>query len=105
MSMLMARAPHEHLDRLRAFFQKLESAIEGTPYEDDETVMMYPKDDESLAKLIRREWNAVWNLWERILIGYEMLIENCCDQTVSHLAWRKDIEAALVAAGIEKESS
>ena len=37
----------------------------------------------------------------RVVFGYQILVDNCCDPNESALEWRPDIKAALEKAGIE----
>lgn len=54
--------------------------------------------DQLIAKAVRRHQQR-WSL-QRVVFGYQILVSNC-DPDESALEWRKDIKAALEAAGIE----
>lgn len=41
-----------------------------------------------------------WSL-ARIVFGYQMLVDNCCDPAAATIEWRPDIKAAMEKAGIE----
>lgn len=80
--MKMARAPQEQIDALWKFLRKIDSLMDA---------------GESVQLFIDKNWRKVATVYERILFGYQTLIENCCDQTQSTLEWKPEIEAAIVS--------
>jgi len=86
----MAKASADDLKRVRRFFQAIEEAMETGQGQD------------SVGRLVREHWRGVDVAWERVLIGYAVLVDNCCDPNADTLEWRPDIEAAMKAAGLER---
>lgn len=58
---------------------------------------------ERFAELIEQFWNGdlinrttgISNLWQRIVFGYETLLDNACDPNSKFLEWREDIAKFL----------
>jgi hypothetical protein len=88
----MARATCDDLKGLREFFQELSETMErGAP-------------DASLGYVVVKYWRGlVETAWERVLMGYEVMLANACDPTASTLEWKPDIARALAAAGLLQE--
>lgn len=84
--MRMAKAPQEQIDRLYRFLQRLGERVEHN--------------SATLPEFVHKHWPAVENCWERILFGYQTLLQ-ITDPNESHLALRSDIAAACTAAGIK----
>jgi len=86
----MARAYPEQVQRVREWFQKLEELL------DDEKTT-----SSDYGIWISAHYHEVANDWERILFGYDTLIENVCDQTKSFLEFKPEIKEAMeMASGV-----
>lgn len=107
--MKMARASQADIDSLWLFLQDLEAAEDRDEYwnaaHDD--LIEIPEDekgwqeaDDRLLKWVRQNIDKIRG-FERIVFGYQMLLENCCDPALSYLDWRPDVKAACESAGIE----
>jgi hypothetical protein len=83
----MARAYPDQVQRMREWFQGLENIMH------DETA-----ENEDVSMWINQHYQEVANDWERILFGYDTLIENVCDQTKSYLEFKPEILAAFALA-------
>ena len=94
MSMKMARASNEEIEATMDLAANLESLISyGCLSDGDESVDNL---DEEIAKLVRNHLRR-WSL-QRIVFGYQVLVDNCCDPDESALEWRKDIRVLVEAA-------
>jgi hypothetical protein len=83
----MARAYPDQVQRVREWFQKLEELL------DDERTS-----SSDYGIWISAHYHEVANDWERILFGYDTLIENVCDQTKSYLEFKPEILSAFALA-------
>lgn len=84
-AMKMARAMPSQIEATRQWFQKLEELMEDEgngPFEIGAYVLK------------TFEQNRI-DEYERILFGYETLVENACDQSLSYLEWKPEIKKAL----------
>lgn len=84
-AMKMARAMPPQIEATRQWFQKLEELMEDEgngPFEIGAYVLK------------TFEQNRI-DEYERILFGYETLVENACDQSLSYLEWKPEIKKAL----------
>lgn len=91
--MKMARAYPDQLQRTREWFQKIEEMLddEGSgPFEVGAFIMK------------TFEKNRI-DEYERILFGYETLIDNACDQTKSYLEFKPEILVAIAVASRAEE--
>jgi hypothetical protein len=81
----MARASQEQLDTLRKWFQELEAMLE------DEKSDMH-----DIGQFVSKTYEARRiDEYERILMGYETMIENACDQSLTYLDFKPEIKAAM----------
>jgi hypothetical protein len=85
--MRMARAYPDQVQRVREWFQKLDELL------DDEK-----STSDDYGRWISGHYHEVANDWERILFGYDTLIENVCDQTKSYLEFKPEILDAFALA-------
>lgn len=82
----MARAYPDQVQRVREWFQKLEEILD-----DEKTTSA------DYGAWIAGHYHEVSSDWERILFGYDTLIENVCDQTKSYLEFKPEIKEAISA--------
>lgn len=107
--MTLAKASKKDIDALFQFLQDLEAAVDRDEYWNDardDLVEHDPNDgwqeaDERLLKFVRKNWPKARG-FERIVLGYQTLLDNCCDPALGHLDWRPDVKAACEAAGIKE---
>jgi hypothetical protein len=85
--MRMARAMPEQVQRLREWFQKLEELLE-----DEKT------DSGDYGRWISAHYHEIAYEWERILFGYDVLVDNVCDKSLSYLEYRPEIAMAFALA-------
>lgn len=81
----MARALPAQIESMRQWLQKLEELMDDDgngPFEIGAYVMK------------TFEQNRI-DEYERILFGYETLVENACDQSKSYLDWKPDIKVLI----------
>lgn len=106
----MAKASPDDVQRVREFFQLIEEVFEYgtyTPESADEEGVSIHVDDHTLVALLRDRWADVQgrplvsSAWSRVVHGFEVLVTNCCDPAAGVLEWRPDILVAMHAAGIE----
>lgn len=53
-----------------------------------------------ILKFVHHNWRRMLG-YERVVFGYEILVDNVCDPDKTYLDWRPDVKAALKAAGID----
>lgn len=110
--MRMAKAPQEHVDRLREWMQFNDelchidptNSYEWNRFKDDWN------DDERFLKIIKHCEDDEGFNWEyyldyfranishihmRIIFGYEVLVDNACDPELDYLDYNKEIKEAL----------
>lgn len=102
--MKMAKADAQDVDSVREFFQMLEEVLEYgtyTPPNDEHEEESIDVDDETLMSMIRERWGirgpGVGASWRRVVMGYAVLVGNCCDPDADTLEWRPDIQKMLEA--------
>lgn len=105
--MKMARATQEDVKVLREFLEWLENYSEdGTDSrgEFDEDAYSYPAiDDEAALEFIRGQFSRfcrtrnVGTVWNRIVMGYEVLHDNVCDPEKDYLDWKPELQAVIDA--------
>jgi hypothetical protein len=78
-----ARARPEQVQRVREWFQELEEVLDAD------------KDYHEVGHWLLSTYPRVDNEWERILFGYETIVENACDPTLSYLDFKPEIKAAM----------
>lgn len=82
-SIVMAKAPQADLDAVRQFLDALQTNVE-----DD-------VDEETLGRWVRNAYPEIEGIWERILFGYETLVANACDPTLTYLDWKPEIKQLM----------
>ncbi len=80
----MAKASQSDVDAVRDFFQALESKLD-----------YWETTDESLGQWLETAYPTISSAWERILLGYEVLVTNACDPTLTYLDYKPEIKQAL----------
>ena len=110
--MRMAKAPQEHIDSLRLWLQVTEEISKIDPtneYEWSEFKNDY-EDDESFMKMLnhfedKNGFNYefyfdyfqrhISHIYGRIIFGFEVLLDNCCDPEKDYLDFNVRIKTAL----------
>ncbi len=104
--MRMAAASKEDVALMREFLRDLEAACngdytipKGTEGEDEEDIV--DMSDERLAQFVRCEFSRIRLHYERILSGYNVMYDNACDPTLSHLEFKPEILRRLAPQNVE----
>lgn len=90
--MKQAKASEADIQAVLDFFDDVEQWIEYTERPDGVS---------SLGELVERAWLAVGPAWRRVVFGYKLLLDNCCDPDAPTLEWRPDLKALLDQAKID----
>jgi len=109
----MAKAPKEHIDRLRTWMQFTDeiSKIDLDNQREWESFTEDWKHEEDFIKIIKHctdEYDCfsseyyfdyfhsnISYIYSRIILGFEILLDNCCDQKLDYLDFNKDISQGL----------
>jgi hypothetical protein len=81
----MARAYPDQVQKVREWFQKLDEMVSSDS-------------GDAVGDWLLTSYPEIENEWERILFGYDTLIENACDQTKSYLEFKPEILDAFARA-------
>jgi hypothetical protein len=81
--MVCARARPEQVQRVREWFQELDEIVNSD------------KEHHEVGHWLLSTYPRVDGEWERILFGYETMVENACDPTLSYLDFKPEIKAAM----------
>jgi len=104
--MKMAKASKEDIERCIKFFQFIEEFMEygtHTPENDEFEEDSIDLDDEAFVEKLRELWGgrfkaaAVDCAWTRVVMGCDILIDNCCDPSSDVLEWKPEIAKQLAA--------
>lgn len=110
--MKMTKAKQEHVDRLRSWLQFNDELCKIDPenkeeweglkndYEDEEdffTIMKGCEDEDgfSWGLYMRYYYSNISHIHMRIIFGFEVLVDNCCDPELDYLEYRSDIKKGL----------
>ena len=112
----MAKAPQEHVDKLRIWmrFNDVLMKIDPTYFREWLDFKRDWDEDEAYTEIILQiedeEGNFSWELyasyyqenishiWNRILFGFEVLLDNVCDPELDYLDFNKELKAMLKRA-------
>jgi len=81
--LVCARAHPDQVQRVREWFQELEERLDL----DGEYA--------EIGHWLITNYPRVESEWERILFGYETMVENACDPTLSYLDFKPEIKSAM----------
>jgi hypothetical protein len=113
--MRMAKAPQEHVERLRNWMQFNDELCKIEPtneYEWKEFKNDW-SEDEDFGPIIRQceddegfSWEYYMNYYQsiiswihmRIIMGFEVLVENVCDPDLDYLEFNKELKGLLEAS-------
>lgn len=85
--MTAAKCSTEDLGQVREFLRKLEELVHAGSHKD-------------LVEFVERNFeHHCGRHYERLIFGYETLVENACDPNVSHLEWKPEIKHLIEEAG------
>lgn len=106
--MMIAKASPADIERAIGLLQLLEATIPSNPWRsaffpEDEA----PLDDDNKADL-RRFYDECSKLSAglgRIIWGYQVLLDNCCDPNSTVLDWKPEIKAKMDADVVGKENT
>ncbi len=108
--MRLAKAPEEHVDRLRIWMQFNDELCKIDPRNEYEWNRLKEDwgDDESFSPIIKHCENSdgefefdyymdyysshISHIHMRIIFGYSTLVENCCDPDLDYLDYNKEIK-------------
>lgn len=108
----MAKAPQKHVDRLRIWMQFNDelTKIDPTYSNDWEAFKKDWEDEDDFMKIIKHcedddgfNWEYYFDYYRceishihmRVILGYEILVDNCCDPELDYLDFNKEIKKAL----------
>ncbi len=112
MIMRMAKAPQEHVDKLRKWLQFNDELCKIDPtneYEWDELKKDW-EDDEDFMPIIKHceddkgfNWEYYMDYYQshiswihmRVIIGFEVLVDNVCDPDLDYLEYKPEIKKLL----------
>lgn len=111
----MAKAPKEHVDRLRYWMQFNDELCHIDPtnkYEWDKFKEDWSEDDDFNPIITHCEdddgfnWDYYMDYYQsnishihmRVIFGYEVLIDNVCDPDLDYLDYKKDIKSLMEKA-------
>lgn len=83
MEMRQAKATEQDVEALRNFFLSLEQRAE----EANDVIGKV-----ALANYVIKKINGNINGWRRVVEGYEVLFENCCDPTLDYLDFKPELK-------------
>ncbi len=89
-SLKMAKASPEEVENLRRFFNTVETMFEKYNWQNDE----------QFIKVLKKKFNQVQ--WQRVVMGYEILVENMCDPNLSYLDYKPEIKNSYDNSDLEK---
>jgi hypothetical protein len=114
--MRMAKSPQEHIDRLRRWLQFNDELckIDPTSDYDWDRFMEDWGEDERFVPIIKHcteEGEYYWDYYDtqishihmRILMGYEVLVDNVCDTELDYLDFNKELKAMIKRAEENQE--
>ena len=110
--MRMAKAPQEHVERLIRWMQFNDELAKINPLNNFEWNLFLNdwQDDERFAPIIKHctdddgfNWEYYWDYYEskithihmRILMGYEILVDNVCDPNLDYLDYNKELKILI----------
>lgn len=109
----MAKAPKEHIDRLRTWMQFTDelSQIDTDSQREWRSFIEDWKDEQDFMKIIKHctdendcfsaEYyfdyfrSHISHIYMRIIFGFDILLENCCNPKLDYLDFNKDISQGL----------
>lgn len=98
--MQQAKATKDDIRLVTDFFLMLEQAIER------ERGTFFLAGQQNLHDLVADAWGyGVGASWRRVVLGIDVLIDECCDPNLDHLEWRPDVRNFLKNQGGENVSS
>lgn len=100
--MKMAKASQSEMDRAMKLVHLLGATIDTRPFDrpqfldtDEEEGAPFDEDDlDDLKKLVAQIRELCPGLM-RVVFGFHVLVDNCCDPTSGTLAWKPELAAAL----------
>ena len=104
MGMKMAKASSDDVDKVIAFFHVIEEYMDygtHTPENPDVEEESIDLDPERFVELLRERWGrrfgpcGVDAAWSRVVHGYQVLVDNCCDPNAETLEWKPEIAEKL----------
>lgn len=93
--MKIAKASDDDIRRVREFFQMLEEIEQYGTYTPSADAAEIQVGDETFRKLIVDQWGVregVRTSWSRVLFGFEVLLDNCCDPNLDYLDWKPEFK-------------
>lgn len=104
--MKQAKASKRDIRCLIDFFLMLEQGIEQGTYTVEGEAEPRQISYMDLYDLSYAAWESgVGVSWRRVVMGADILIDQCCDPNLDHLEWRPDVRKFLKSQGGEDVSS
>lgn len=119
--MRMAKAPQEHVDKLRIWMQFNNELMKIDPtyfreWEEFKNDWLEYENFNSIIQEIKMEdgsfsWEFyssyyqenISHIWNRILFGFEVLLDNVCDPELDYLDFNKELKAMIKRAEENQE--
>jgi len=119
--MRMAKAPQEHVDKLRIWMQFNNELMKIDPtyfreWEEFKNDWLEDENFNSIIQEIKMEdgsfsWEFyssyyqenISHIWNRILFGFEVLLDNVCDPELDYLDFNKELKAMIKRAEENQE--
>lgn len=119
--MRMAKAPQKHVDKLRIWMQFNDELMKIDPtyfreWEEFKNDWLEDENFNSIIEEIKMEdgsfsWEFyssyyqenISHIWNRILFGFEVLVDNVCDPELDYLDFNKELKAMIKRAEENQE--
>lgn len=77
----MAKASQDDVDEVRSFLSELEEKTDN-----------YDISDGELGEWVNQNFHCVYGKYERMLVGFSVLVDNMCDQNIDYLDYTPEIK-------------
>ncbi len=88
----MAKASQSDVDEVQSFLSELEEKTDN-----------YDVSDGDLGEWVNQNFHRVYGKYERILVGFSVLVDNMCDQNLDYLDYTPEIKREKLQIQFMKE--
>ena len=88
----MAKASQSDVDEVQSFLSELEEKSDN-----------YDVSDGELGEWVNQNFHRVYGKYERILVGFSVLVDNMCDQNLDYLDYTPEIKREKLQIQFMKE--
>lgn len=88
----MAKASQSDVDEVQSFLSELEEKTDN-----------YDVSDGELGEWVNQNFHRVYGKYERILVGFSVLVDNMCDQNLDYLDYTPEIKREKLQIQFMKE--